>query len=79
MNKEEIIRVTLDEAFYIHKTIGPGMQENVYKTCLAYRLRFNLKWGIGRGIRIIIPFQEGIREKISFSFRYRPFKPAHVF
>ena len=35
-NEEEIIRVTLDEAFYIHKTIGPGMLENVYKTCLAY-------------------------------------------
>jgi GxxExxY protein len=29
----------LDEAIYIHKTIGPGMLESVYKTCLAYRLR----------------------------------------
>jgi len=39
MNDEEMIKVILDEAFYIHKTIGPGMLENVYKTCLAYRLR----------------------------------------
>lgn len=39
MNEEEIIKAILDEAFYIHKTIGPGMLENVYKTCLAYRLR----------------------------------------
>lgn len=39
MNEEEIIKVILDEAFYIHKTIGPGMLENVYKTCLAYKLR----------------------------------------
>jgi GxxExxY protein len=39
MTEEEIIRIILDEAFYIHKTIGPGMLENVYKTCLAYRLR----------------------------------------
>ena len=39
MNEEELITVILDEAFYIHKTIGPGMLENVYKTCLAYRLR----------------------------------------
>jgi GxxExxY protein len=39
MNEEEIIKIILDEAFYIHKTIGPGMLENVYKTCLAYRLR----------------------------------------
>jgi len=29
----------LDEAIYIHKTIGHGMLENVYKNCLAYRLR----------------------------------------
>ena len=39
MNDEEIIKIILDETFYIHKTIGPGMLENVYKTCLAYRLR----------------------------------------
>lgn len=39
MTEEEIIKVILDESFYIHKTIGPGMLENVYKTCLAYRLR----------------------------------------
>ena len=39
MTEEEIIKVVLDEAFHIHKTIGPGMLENVYKTCLAYRLR----------------------------------------
>jgi GxxExxY protein len=39
MNEEEIIKIIPDEAFYIHKTIGPGMLENVYKTCLAYRLR----------------------------------------
>ncbi len=39
MNEEDIIRVILDEAFYIHKTIGPGMLESVYQTCLAHRLR----------------------------------------
>lgn len=39
MNEEEIIKIVLDEAFYIHKTIGPGMLEKVYQTCLAYRLR----------------------------------------
>lgn len=39
MNEEEIIKIILDESFYIHRTIGPGMLENVYKTCLAYRLR----------------------------------------
>jgi GxxExxY protein len=39
MSPEETIRIILDEAFYIHKTTGPGLLENVYKSCLAYRLR----------------------------------------
>jgi GxxExxY protein len=39
MTEEEIIKIILDEAFYVHKTIGPGMLENVYQTCLTYRLR----------------------------------------
>ena len=38
MHEESIIKVILNEAFYVHTTIGPGMLENVYKTCLAYRL-----------------------------------------
>ena len=36
--QEEIIKIILDEAIYIHKSIGPRMLETVYKTCLAYRL-----------------------------------------
>jgi GxxExxY protein len=39
MIQEEVTKVILDEAFYIHKVIGPGMLESVYKNCLAYRLR----------------------------------------
>ena len=39
MTEEAIIKVILDEAFRVHKGIGPGMLENVYKTCLAYRLQ----------------------------------------
>lgn len=39
MSAEEIIKIILDEAFYIHKTIGPGMLESVYQTCLAHRLK----------------------------------------
>ncbi len=41
MNEEEIIKIILDEAFYIHKSIGPGMLEKVYQTCLAHRLQKN--------------------------------------
>jgi GxxExxY protein len=36
---EDIIKIILEEGLYIHRTIGPGMLENVYKTCLCYRLR----------------------------------------
>ena len=39
MMPEEIMKMILDEALYIHKAIGPGMLETVYKNCLAYRLR----------------------------------------
>ena len=36
--KEEVIKMIINEAFHIHKAIGPGLLENVYKNCLAYRL-----------------------------------------
>ena len=39
MDEEQIISLVLKEAIYIHRTIGPGLLENVYKTCLVYRLR----------------------------------------
>jgi len=39
MHEEEIIKVILEEGLYIHKTLGPGLLESVYKICLAYRLR----------------------------------------
>ena len=39
MTEEAIIKIVLDEAFYVHRRIGPGMLESVYKTCLAYRLQ----------------------------------------
>ena len=39
MTEEAIIKIVLDEAFHVHKKIGPGMLESEYKTCLAYRLQ----------------------------------------
>lgn len=38
MTANEIITIILDEAFRIHKELGPGLLENVYKKCLIYRL-----------------------------------------
>jgi GxxExxY protein len=45
MTIDDLITIVLDEAFYVHRRTGPGMLENVYKTCLAYRLQ-------KRGLRI---------------------------
>jgi GxxExxY protein len=54
MIQEEIIKLILDEAFYIHRAIGPGMLETVYKNCLAYRLRKrNLSIEIEKPIPVI--------------------------
>jgi GxxExxY protein len=39
MDEEENISVVLHESINIHKKIGPGMLETVYKTCLAYKLQ----------------------------------------
>lgn len=52
MTEEEIITVVMDEAFYVHRRLGPGILENVYKTCLAYRLQ---KRGLSIEIERAIP------------------------
>ena len=38
-SEEELIKIILDEAFYLQKSPGPGLLEKVYSTCLAYLLR----------------------------------------
>ena len=65
MREEEIITIILNEAFYIHKTIGPDMLENVYKTCLAYRL---IKRGLSVDIERPIPV---VFEEIKMQCGYR--------
>ena len=39
VEEEEIITTILNEAFHVHKSLGLGLLERVYSTCLAYRLR----------------------------------------
>lgn len=64
MTQEEIIKIILDEAFYIHKTIRPGMLESVYKTCLAYRL---VKRGLSVEIEKAVPvFFEEIKMECGY-------------
>ncbi len=38
MHENEIITITLDAAFKIHRSIGPGLLESVYKECLCFEL-----------------------------------------
>src|SRR5690349_8139066 len=64
MTEEKLIEIILDEAFYIHRTIGPGMLENVYKTCLAFKLR---QKGLTVEIERPVPvFFEGIRMECGY-------------
>ena len=65
MTEEAIIKVVLDEAFHVYKRIGPGMLENVYKTCLAYPLS---KRGLHLEIETAIP---AFFEEIKMDCGYR--------
>lgn len=65
MTTEEIIKIIIDEAFHIHKTVGPGLLENVYKTCLAYRLR---KRGLSVEIEKPVPV---VFEEVKMECGYR--------
>lgn len=59
MSEEAILKTILDEAFYVHSRIGPGLLENVYKTCLAYRLqKRGLKLEVERAIPVLF---EGVK------------------
>ncbi|MDT8377068.1 MAG: GxxExxY protein [Mariprofundaceae bacterium] len=34
----ELARQVVDAAFHVHKTLGPGLLESVYETCLCHEL-----------------------------------------
>ena len=39
MTHNEIVDIVLDEAFDLHRKIGPGVLESFYLHCLEYRLK----------------------------------------
>ncbi len=39
METNEITREIIDSAYKIHASLGPGLLESAYRTCLAYELR----------------------------------------
>ena len=39
MELEEIAKQIVDAAIQVHRSLGPGLLESAYQTCLAYELR----------------------------------------
>ena len=54
MNENEISRIVVDAAINIHKALGPGLLESVYKRILAYELR---KAGLDVGTEVPVPVE----------------------
>jgi len=38
LTENELSNIIIGESIYIHKTLGPGLLESVYKECLYYKL-----------------------------------------
>ena len=58
MHENEISKIILDASIKIHKTLGPGLFESVYKSILAYELK---KAGLKVSVQVSIPVQyEGL-------------------
>lgn len=64
MTENEIAAIIVDEALYIHKTLGPGLFESVYEKVMAYRLgKRGLRIECQRGIPVVF---EDIRLDLGF-------------
>ena len=56
---ESVAARTLDAAFQVHRTLGPGLLESVYETCLCHELT---KAGIEFQRQLVLPIvYDGIR------------------
>jgi GxxExxY protein len=56
---EHLAKQAVDAAIKVHKTLGPGLLESVYETCLAHELR---KRGVVVETQVPIPIvYDGIR------------------
>ena len=56
---EALATIVVDAAYKVHKTLGPGLLESVYETCLAHELR---QRGISTETQVVIPIvYEGLR------------------
>ena len=65
MTEFEITNIIIREAIYVHRTLGPGLLEEVYKQCLAHRLRTA---GLGTRTEVPIPV---VFENVGMDCGYR--------
>jgi GxxExxY protein len=49
---EKLATAVVDSAFKVHKTLGPGLLESVYETCLLHELRLR---GISVDTQVPVP------------------------
>ncbi|MBA3674186.1 MAG: GxxExxY protein [Chitinophagaceae bacterium] len=63
--ENELSNIIIGEAIYVHKTLGPGLLESVYKECLYHRL---IKRDLNVSKEIAIPL---IFEEIRMECGYR--------
>lgn len=64
MTENEISKIVLDCAIKIHKQLGPGLLENVYKECLAHELSQR-----GLSVRKEVPlpvYYEGVKLEVGY-------------
>lgn len=68
MNENEIGTLVLKCAIEVHRTLGPGLLESVYETCLAYELEeAGLKVVRQKPVHVVykkITFDEGFRADV---------------
>jgi GxxExxY protein len=63
--EDELATIVLDEAFELHRLLGPGLLESVYEECLFQMLRYKVVM-IERQKPIPVRFQG---QKLSIGFR----------
>jgi len=53
VNEDQIATIVLDEAFRLHKNLGPGLLESVYETVMVYELKNR---GLNPHSQVSVPF-----------------------
>lgn len=64
MHENEIAKIVVQTAFELHKNLGPGLLESVYKNSLSYDLK---EKGLLIDLEVPIPFvYKDIKQDVGF-------------